>query len=65
MKKAKALLGEFIAGLEDAAKSNEKISQKGSPMTSMAEDSCLGEIAEEQRRIAAKLKLIKKEMGNG
>ncbi len=47
---------KLIQELEKAANENEHIHKHGSPMTSMSEDSALGMLAVEQRRIINKLR---------
>jgi hypothetical protein len=48
----------LIAELEKERASNAYISEHGSAVTSMAEDICLGFVADEQKRIIARLKEI-------
>ena len=56
----KKLLEDTVADLEDKAMEGRRISQEGSPATSMAEESTLGILAVEQHRIVEQLKAILK-----
>ncbi len=54
----KKKLRELIEKLEKSASEHEHIHKHGSPMTSMPEDSAMGDVAAEQRRIIGKLREI-------